>query len=65
MTAPRTALFQRKGAKPATSNLSAGKPGATDLSSGPPPVTPPDGEEGGEMVTCPECGCQFDPDQAQ
>lgn len=66
MTAPRTALFQRKGSPSkgsiASSNLSAGKPGAQDLESGPPPVTPPDGE-GDNTVTCPECGCQFDPSQ--
>lgn len=59
MTAPRTGLFQRKGA-PSSSNLTAGKPGATDLDSGPGPVTKGEDSDGAEPVTCPQCGCQFD-----
>lgn len=68
MTAPRTGLFQRKGGPSApsggvqTSNSAKGGPG--DLVSDPAPDTPgQDGDDAGSMVTCPECGCQFDPTQ--
>lgn len=70
MTSPRIPLFQRKGAAGSsdgsgsqTSNdSSGGKPGAQELDAGPPPETGDDGQ--GDMVTCPECGCTFNPDDA-
>ncbi len=61
MTAPRTGLFTRKASPMQSSN--AGSPGPGDNAGGPPADT---GEEGeGMTVTCPQCGCAFDPDQQE
>lgn len=48
---PRIALFQRKGAAPPT-----GAPIGLDRMPEPAPPA-----EGPAMVSCPECGCEFDP----
>lgn len=59
-SAPRTALFQRKGAPVQTSNADSQGPGDQ---SGPVAET---GEDGGaEMAMCPQCGCEFDPANPQ
>lgn len=71
MTAPRTGLFQRKPMASSGSSMMGGKPGTDPSSSNTMQAKgmgtdPKDGDnttsngQDGE-VTCPQCGCQFDP----
>lgn len=56
---PRQGLFTRKQSPMQSSNAESSGPGDQE---GPPAETGQDGA--GVPVTCPQCGCQFDPEEA-
>lgn len=54
MTAPRTALFQRKGAGPSV-------PPPPSSSGGDTPLGQPPADDAGDGVQCGNCGCMINP----
>ena len=63
MTSPRIPIFQRKGGNSSDGKSSSAKPSLViAIGHGKPPMGGDDGEQDDNEVTCPKCGCEFDPE---